>query len=75
MAIYDEFNNLFNKFNEGMTTFENLPQDKTKEDVFNHFIDITKTAKQHLILDADIEKHKLDYFCNVCEIKNIYKYM
>ena len=73
LAIYDEFNNLFNKFNEGMTTFENLPQDKTKEDVFNHFINITKTAKQHLILDADIEKHKLDYFCNVCEIKNIYK--
>ena len=25
------------------------------------------------ILDADIEKHKLDFYCKVCGIKNIYK--
>ena len=34
---------------------------------------ISKKAKQHLILDADIEKHKLDFYCSACGIKKIYK--
>jgi hypothetical protein len=69
LVINDEFNSLFTKFNENMETFKHI----SHEVAFNNFIEISKKAKQRLILDADIEKHKLDFYCNVCGIKNIYK--
>ena len=69
LVINDEFNNLFTKFNENMETFKHI----SHEVAFNNFIEISKKAKQILILDADIEPHKLDFYCKVCNIKNIYK--
>ena len=69
LVINDEFNSLFTKFNENMETFKHI----SHEVAFNNFIEISKKAKQRLILDADIEKHKLDFYCEVCGIKNIYK--
>jgi hypothetical protein len=69
LVINDEFNSLFTKFNENMETFKHI----SHEVAFNNFIEISKKAKQRLILDADIEKHKLDFYCKVCGIKNIYK--
>ena len=69
LVINDEFNSLFTKFNENMETFKHISHDVA----FNNFIEISKKANQRLILDADIEKHKLDFYCKVCGIKNIYK--
>jgi len=69
LVINDEFNSLFTKFNENMETFKHI----SHEVAFNNYIEINKKAKQRLILDADIEKHKLDFYCKVCDIKNIYK--
>jgi hypothetical protein len=69
LVINDEFNSLFTKFNENMETFKYI----THEVAFNNFIEISKKAKQRLILDADVEKHKLDFYCKVCGIKDIYK--
>ncbi len=69
LVINDEFNSLFTKFNENMETFKHI----SHEVAFNKFIEISKKAKQRLILDADIEKHKLDFYCKVCGIKKIYK--
>jgi hypothetical protein len=69
LVINDEFNSLFTKFNENMETFKHI----THEVAFNNFIEISKKAKQRLILDADVEKHKLDFYCKVCGIKDIYK--
>ncbi len=69
LVVNDEFNSLFSKFNENMETFKHISHDVA----FNYFIEISKKAKQRLILDADIEKHKLDFYCKICGIKNIYK--
>jgi hypothetical protein len=69
LVINDEFNSLFTKFNENMETFKHISHDVA----FNKYIEISKKAKQRLILDADIEKHKLDFYCEVCGINNIYK--
>jgi hypothetical protein len=69
LVINDEFNSLFTKFNENMETFKHI----SHEVAFNKFIEISKKAKQRLILDADVEKHKLDFYCKVCGIKDIYK--
>ncbi len=69
LVVNDEFNSLFSKFNSTMETFQHIDH----EVAFNKFIEINKKAKQRLILDADIENHKLDLYCKVCKIKNIYK--
>jgi len=69
LVINDEFNTLFGKFNENMETFKHISHDVA----FSKYIDISKKAKQRLILDADIEKHKLDFYCKVCGITKVYK--
>ena len=73
LVVLDEFNSLFGKFNETMATFNNLPNGVSKEDVFNNFINISKKSRQRLILDADIEKDKLDFYCKVVGISKVYK--
>ncbi len=64
LVIYDEFNSLFTKFNENMETFKHI----NPESAFNKFVSISKQAKQRLILDADIDKQKLKFFCEVSNI-------
>jgi len=69
LVVLDEFNNLFTKYRENMETFKHI----SNELAFDTFIDTNKKAKQRLILDADITKDKLDFYCKVCNIKNLYK--